>query len=237
MRLEPARLARIVAVVVVGTAWLATATPAHADEPLVLEAEITDRVGALGDRVGQVEEAQDHLFTDHQLQLFVVYVDDFSGFTAQDWADATAVDSGMGINDALLAVATDERSYAISVDPQYPLTDAQLTEVQSVAIEPALRENDWAGAAIGAADGLGAAIAGEPVQAADITPGDPEPSAGASAAPWVIGGIAVAGVGAAGWAIARRIRRRRPGEGGADTGRMPLDELERHAGVLLVETD
>lgn len=237
MRLGPARLVRITAVVVAGTAWLATATPAHADDPLVIEAEITDRVGALGDRVTQVEAAQDRLFADHQLQLFVVYVDDFSGFTAQDWADATAVDSDMGINDALLAVATDERLYAISVDPQYPLTDAQLAEVQSVAIEPALRENDWAGAAIGAADGLGAAIAGEPVQTPDITAGDPEPGAGGGAAPWVIGGVAVVGVGAAGWAVARGIRKRRPGEGGADTGTMPIDELERHAGVLLVETD
>lgn len=237
MRRKSALIARIATVVVASATWLVSVPPAHADEPLVLETEITDRVGALGDRAAEVEAAQDRLFADYQLQLFVVYVDDFSGFSAQDWADTTAVDSGMGINDVVLAVATDERTYAISVDPQHPLTDTQLAEVESVAIEPALRENDWAGAAVGGADGLGAAMTGEPVQTPEITPGDPNPSAGSGAAPWLIGGAAVVGVGVAGWALARRSGKRRSGDGDLDPARMPLDELDRRAGVLLVETD
>lgn len=215
---------------------LLAALPAHGDEPLSLDGEITDRVGAVEGRTDEVQAAIDRLYDDHRLQLFVVYVDDFSDWSAAEWADETALQNGLGVNDALLAVATSERVYALSVDPQYPLTDAELDEITTVAVEPALRENDWAGAAIGAADGLDAVRSGEQIQAPDITPGDAEPTKSGSATPWIIGGVAVAGVGAAGWAVARGFRKRR---GGASipVDQLPLDELEKRAGVLLVETD
>ena len=84
--------------------------------------------------------------------------------------------------DHLLAVATGDRQYQLSVAPDFALTDAQLRQIESVAIEPALRQNDWAGAAISAAEGISAALQGDPIAAGEIIPGDESPGGGAGAA-------------------------------------------------------
>ncbi len=219
--------------VVVALWWLVPAS-AHAEEPLDLDDEITDRVGALEGREDDVQAAIDDLYEAHRLQLFVVYVDDFSDRSAEAWADETAERNGLSVNDALLAVATRERTYAISVDQDYPLTDDELAEVQTVAVDPALRANDWAGAAIGAAQGLEALRSGEPVAEPAITPGEADPSAGGGATPWIVGGVAAAAVAATGLVLARRSRRGQRGDG---VDQEPVADLERRAGALLVETD
>ncbi|MFB7368092.1 TPM domain-containing protein, partial [Streptomyces hydrogenans] len=99
--------------------WLVApaATGARADDPVDLpsDGQILDRVGALGDRRPEVVEALDRLYEDRRLQLFVVYVRDFSGRSGQDWADATAERNGLGLDDVLLAVATHDRRYGYSV--------------------------------------------------------------------------------------------------------------------------
>ena len=68
--------------------------------------------------------------------------------------------------------------------------------MQLVAIEPALRENDWAGAAIGAAQGLSASLNGEEITAPEVTPGEAEPSGGGGFNPfWIfILGVLVVGL-------------------------------------------
>ena len=224
-----------------GTSLMLMAAPmaAHAEDPVDIETQITDQVDALGDRRSEVEAALAELDADHQLQLFVVYVDSFSGMHAEDWAAETANRNSMGLNDAVLAVATGEREFGISFDPDYPLSDEQLAEVVTTAIEPPLRENDWAGAAIGAAEGYAAVLDGEPVPEPEITPGEADPSGGGI--PWVPVAVA-AGVGAVGvYAFARARRRRQatsaPGQPGVDAGEPSLDELEARAGRLLVVTD
>jgi uncharacterized membrane protein YgcG/tetratricopeptide (TPR) repeat protein len=220
----------------VGIAWLLATGVAHAEEPGELDSgQITDRVDALGDRRDEVEDALDQLDSDHRLQLFVVYVDSFSGQPAQDWADETVRINGLGLNDALLAVATGDRQYAYSVDEEYPLSDAQLAEVAAVAIEPPLRENDWAGAAIGAAEGYASALDGRPIETPEITPGEEDPGAGGSLwIPVVVGGAAAVGA----YAFVRARRRRGPATpSAADPSRLTIDELDKRASSLLVETD
>ncbi|MFE1500178.1 TPM domain-containing protein, partial [Streptomyces albidoflavus] len=142
---------RALLAVLVAAWWLLVpAVPgAHADDPVVLsrDGQITDRVDALGDRRTAVNEALDRLYDARGIQLFVVYVRDFSGRTGQTWADATAERNGLGLDDVLLAVATHDRRYGYSADPGSRFTQAQLDEVARTAIEPALRQNDWAGAA------------------------------------------------------------------------------------------
>ena len=227
------------AAVGVGVVLMAAPVAAHAEDPVDIEAQITDQVDALGDRRNEVEAALAELDADHQLQLFVVYVDSFSGMNAEDWAAETANRNSMGLNDAVLAVATGEREFGISFDLDYPLSDEQLAEVVTTAIEPPLRENDWAGAAIGAAEGYAAVLDGEPVPEPEITPGEADPSAGGI--PWVPIAVA-AGVGAVGvYAFARARRRREttsaPGQPRCRCWRTSLDELEARAGRLLVVTD
>ncbi|GEB61950.1 TPM domain-containing protein [Streptomyces gardneri] len=226
---------------------------AHADDPVVLsrEGQITDRVGALGDRRASVVQALDRLYDDRRVQLFVVYVRDFSGSSAQSWADATAERNGLGVEDLLLAVATHDRQYGYSADPASRFTQEQLDDVARTAIEPALRQNDWAGAAIGAADGYDAVLAGRPVPAPDITPGPADPGApaddGTSASDLVLPVVLVGGAGAvAAYAYTKRRKRaetRTTPQGGQGWGRPKeppppsLEELDGQARLTLVATD
>ncbi|MFD7916162.1 TPM domain-containing protein [Streptomyces sp. NPDC059752] len=232
----------------------AGATPARAEDPVTLsqQGQITDLVGALGDRQGAVTAALDELYADRKIQLFVVYVRDFSGRSAQSWADATAQRNGLGQNDVLLAVATGARQYAYSADVDSGFTEQQLAAVAQTAIEPALKQNDWAGAAIGAANGYDAVLGGQPVPAPTITPGPADPggkgSGESGAGDFVLPVVAVGAAGAlAAYTYTRRKRKDAAGGGrGTTTGpgwpegapdRLPLPKLDATAKTLLVETD
>ncbi|APU44584.1 fibrillarin [Streptomyces sp. TN58] len=234
--------------------WGAVQAPsARAEDPVALsqQGQITDLVGALGDREPAVTAALDELYDDRRIQLFVAYVRDFSGRSAQSWADATAQRNGLGRDDVLLAVATGARQYAYSADVDSGFTEAQLAEVARTAIEPPLRQNDWAGAAIGAANGYDAVLGGQPVPAPTITPGPPDPgggSEGGGAGDFVLPVVAVGAAGALGVYAYRRRKRGEAAAGGRGTttgpgwpegapDRLPLPELDGRAKSLLVETD
>ncbi|MFD9305568.1 TPM domain-containing protein [Streptomyces sp. NPDC060048] len=237
------------------TGWAAVGAPsARADDPVTLSAQgqITDRVGALGDRKAAVTAALDELYADRRIQLFVTYVRDFSDRSPQSWADATAEKNGLGQNDVLLAVATGARQYAYSAGTESGFTEEQLAAVARTAIEPALRQNDWAGAAIGAANGYDAVLGGLPVPVPAITPGPADPGGAAAggesgAGDFVLPVVAVGAAGALG-AYAYSRRRRRQGAAGPRTGggwggqgatpaQPPLPELDARARALLVESD
>ena len=155
-------------------------------------------------------------------QLFVVFVHTFDGINAQRWTDDTAARSGLGDRDGLLAVATHAREFAYSFPQNFPLSDAQLAAVASTAIEPALAQNDWAGAVVGASNGYAAALAGQPIPAPAIQPGQPDPDRGGAGSGALIGGPGRRGV------VVRRPRRvrvlrgrRRPARPRAPAGPSP----------------
>ncbi|CAM5633802.1 TPM domain-containing protein [Streptomyces avidinii] len=242
------------ALLVLGGVGTAGAPAAWAEDPVTLsrQGQITDRVGALGDRQGAVTAALDKLYADRRIQLFVAYVRDFSGRSPQSWADATAQRNGLGQNDVLLAVATGARQYAYSADVDSGFTEQQLATVARTAIEPALKQNDWAGAAIGAANGYNAVLGGQPVPVPTITPGPADPGGKAGgesgAGDFVLPVVAVGAAGAlAAYTYTRRKRKDAAGGGrGTTTGpgwpegapdRLPLPELDARAKALLVETD
>ena len=237
--------------IVVAAALLAGT--AHAEDPITLArtGQLTDKVNAVQGRAPQVNATLRNLDTTHHLQLFVAYVDGFSGRAPQDWANSTAAKNGLGRQDVLLAVGTDDRQFGVSADQDSGLTQAQLNEVSSVAIEPALRQNDWAGAAIGAADGYDAVLSGLPVPPVAVTPGvaDPGEPGNGAADLW----IPVVAVGAAALILLFAFRRRRaraaggamtPAQGGPPRPKgwgtpqlTPLPELDGQARQLLVATD
>ncbi|MEU4208744.1 TPM domain-containing protein [Streptomyces sp. NPDC026206] len=169
--------AMICALLALGAFLLPTTPAARADTPLDLDASgrITDTVGALGRRRGQVEAALERLHASHHIQLYVTYVRDFSGRPGRGWADATADRNGLGPQDVLLAIATYPRQYAVSADKESGFHKGQLKQVATTAIEPALKQHDWAGAAVGAADGYRAVLQGEPVRTPVIHPGSSDP--------------------------------------------------------------
>jgi predicted transcriptional regulator len=134
--------------VVAGTA------PASAEQPVDVTGQVTDRADALdaADRA-DVQSALDRYYRDTGRQLFVVYVRDFDGLTGAEWASRTARESGLGRTDVLLAVALETRSYGYDADAE-EFSDDDLQTVDREYVLPALRQDDWAGAATGAARGL-----------------------------------------------------------------------------------
>lgn len=132
------------------------APAAGAQPPFRLPGYVTDQAGALSPaEMTQVEAAVDELYTDRRVRLWVVYVESFSGQSAQTWTTNTMRISDLGSYDGLLAVATVDRAYALQVSSSVSgLSAAKVDDVRRNLVEPALRDGDWAGAAVAAATGL-----------------------------------------------------------------------------------
>lgn len=141
----------------------AGATAARAESPVQLGAgRVSDSAGVLSSgEVTEVTTAVDDLAADHGVDLWVVYVPTFTDPSdAESWANQTAKDNNLGPNQYLLAVATEDRAYYLSGDSSGPVSGDQLTEIEQQRILPQLRDDDWAGAGVAAAEGLGAAVGG-----------------------------------------------------------------------------
>lgn len=207
------RIRTAAAAVFVG-ALLLVASPAQAQEPVDLGASpILDTVGALDD-VAAAEAAIDATFERTGVSLFVVLVDEFSSPSDADaWTDVTADRNGLGVDDVLLAIATEGRTYSVSADLA-TLDDAQF-EALLDRVEQSLRASDWDGAVVGAADEV----------AAQLDPEfDPVPLA-------IGGGVVLAGGAVAGGVALARRRRATAG------ARATAKELDTRAGSLLVQLD
>ncbi|WP_428963376.1 TPM domain-containing protein [Micromonospora fluostatini] len=247
------RAAVLVGVLILGTTTLAGPAAATrpstapvpvaqvlAERPMRLDSQLVDEADVLGDRRDAAQQALTELRQRTGLQLFVVFVHTFSGRSAQNWADETATRSDLGDRDALLAIATRDRSYAYSFAQDYPLTDGQLDEVARVAIEPPLGANDWAGAVIGAAQGYQTASEGRSIPQPAIQPGPPDtPSSGeraGSAAKVLVPLLLLAAVLVALWWWPRH-RRRKEARAAAELARARTEEIAAKANGLLVELD
>jgi uncharacterized membrane protein YgcG len=193
-------------------------TPAFAEDPPDLGgAYVLDRSGVLNDQQGEVRDALDRLFDQTGAKLFVVYVDSFTNPSdSLPWADRAAGLSGLGDADMLLAIATGDRNYAVSVGQNFPVSDDKIDQVVNDKLIPALRDDDWAGGAIAFADGLTAAQAPSPVLP-------------------IIGGVVVVGAGTA--VVVGVVRSRRKKKTVADAAAADVAALDQQAGQLLVQLD
>lgn len=144
------------AVLTILTAGLLLANPAGAQPPSQLRDHITDTTGALTDPGrAAVSSAIDRLYRDRHIRLWVVYVDNFSRYKPDNWADRTRSASGLGGQDVLLAIATNNKSYSFTVPSQVQgPTATSLNSLRRNQIDPVLGAKDWSGAAVAAADGL-----------------------------------------------------------------------------------
>ena len=101
------------------------------------------------------------LYTQRNVHLWVAYVNDFSGLTPFRWAEDTMRANGFSDTDGLLAIATANKTF--SFRPPVAMTNgssgtrvnAELIRKDRIA--PAVRNDEWARAAVGAANGLGTA--------------------------------------------------------------------------------
>ena len=210
------------AALVVALLGLAPAA-ANAQDPVDLAgAYVLDDAGVVAGDEARIETALDQLYDATGMQLFVVYVDSFTGAdSAADWADTTAELSGLGSKDALLAVATDDREYQLSVTDDFPISDDDLGEIVDNTLIPQLRDDNWADAAIDFAGGLRG-----------------EGNDSGSLPVWPIVLLVVAAVGGLiVFLLVRAARRRKSGEKNLPSGEPTQQQLDQRAGTLLVEVD
>jgi uncharacterized membrane protein YgcG len=149
------RIARLLGLVLaIMAAGLLITPSAAADPPLRVPDYVTDNANVLsqGQRV-QVDNAVNQLYNERHIRLWVVYVDTFSGQDAVNWTQQTRRLSDIGGQDAILAVATQDRAYAF-LPPTTAPGGVDVSTLRTNEIEPKLHQSDWAGAAIAAANGL-----------------------------------------------------------------------------------
>ncbi|MFC7489681.1 MULTISPECIES: TPM domain-containing protein [unclassified Knoellia] len=205
-----------------------------ADAPFDLPDQLTDKAGVLGGDLAALRAELEQLRADEGVQLFFVYVTSFDGRTGEDWTQATFTASGMGGDDVLVAVATQERRYGTWTTSESGVSPGEDSQVRARYIEPALADNDWTGAVRGAAEGYGRAASGRSTTSTG--------SDGGSGVPWGLLLVPVGGLVAFGL-IRRAARRGQPPGGHAGTGPegapdvVPTEELRRRAAAALVEVD
>lgn len=217
--------------------WSVLAGSAFAAPPLKLDSGmVTDDADVLGSDLSAVEAALDTLESEHGIQLFVVYVETFDGYDAQEWAHETASINGLGLNDVLLAVAVLDREYAWSVDGDFPLSDAELDEVAAEWVEPALSDDDWGAAAVAAAEGYAEALDAQDEPVVVPSTGDQSDDGGSLWCCLLPGGLAAA-LAAVGAFLFKRRKGGKGAAGAAAPGAPTTKELETTAGKLLVSVD
>jgi LPXTG-motif cell wall-anchored protein len=201
------RLSTLVAVLV--ALLLGGAGAALADPPIRATDRITDRAGAL-DAAGRSEitATLNELKSAKGIDLFVVYVRSFDGAAGPLWADNAAKLSQLGSDDVLLAVATEDRAYGVSIADGFPLPESTTDAVITRDVEPRLSASDWAGAAVALADGL-------------RTGGSASTGDGIGVGVAVVGGLVVVGGGA--YLLSRR--RRKPAATPDAPAPAPVDEF------------
>lgn len=211
------------------------ASAARTQDPVSLDSShVLDRAGVLSSTdTDEIEAAAAALYEDHRIDLYVVYVDQFTDPSdAVDWADETARRNNLGPTDYLLAIATEGRAYYLSGDSSGPVSDEQLASIEQNDIEPKLHAEDWTGAAVAAATGLGKAV---------------NSKGGSGAAFFWVFLIGVLVVGLIIFLVVRGRGRKKvtaaapTADGGSrpqsELETMPLADLERRAGSALVQTD
>lgn len=219
------RLFMLVAVLAV--LLLAGAGAAQAEPPSRLADRVTDKVGVLGvAETAEVTASVGRLRAEKGIDLFVVYVASFDGADAQNWADDTARRSQLGVEDVLLAVATGDRAYAVSVADDFSVSESVVDTARTDA-EDRLAANDWAGAAVVLANGL-------------RTGGD---GSGIGVGTLVVGGVAAVGGGAYLLNRRRKARAAAPTEPTPQPGPrdeftdVPTDDLAYRGSAALIEVD
>jgi hypothetical protein len=217
------RVVRVLAVMLIALTtllWGGAAPPARAAEPMSLQQQITDEAGVLGGQTAQVQDALDRLRSQTGVRLFVAYVDTFGGLSAQQWANQTADRSNLGRDDVLMAVAVKDRAYYVSVDNGFKLSNSKVSDIAANDIQPHLAANDWAGAAIAAADGFRQAL-----------------TSSVSWGPIVLGIGAVLVAVLIGLVLFSRRRSRALGGAPGAPKRETLEQLDSRSNLLLVRTD
>lgn len=234
------RIARLLSVALaVLTAGLLFAPTGAAAPPLRLASYVVDEANALsGSDMAEVTQAIDKLYADRKVRLWVVFVDSFSGSPAAEWARATMRTSDFGDHDALLAVATTDRAYAL-LAPTAAAGGIDVDALRRNEVEPLLRDEQWAAAAIAAAQGLGG-------PSGSASPGSSDTELNWFGVLVMLAVIAAAVTGLLLWSRRRKRKRREADFAAAQRvdpadptalAAVPLDTLDELSRSIVVEVD
>jgi len=232
-------LKRVLAVIGLTGMLAFPAAAAWAEDPVTLDpvTKIVDSAGVLGGKKADVETAIKKLGTDHAMTLHVVYIKKFENpADPAAWTAEVAQKANLGSNSLVLAVATDQRKYQLTKPRTSKITDAQRDTVLKSAVDPQLRDGNYAQAAINAAAAIGDAAGGGSGNV---------PSGGAGTA--VLVGVGVVAAGGAGTYLYLRNRRKKAQTSSASYGpqgaeldplaALSVEDLRKKSGSLLIEAD
>lgn len=232
-------LKRVLAVIGLTGMLAFPAAAAWAEDPVTLDpvTKIVDSAGVLGGKKADVETAIKKLGTDHAMTLHVVYIKKFENpADPAAWTAEVAQKANLGSNSLVLAVATDQRKYQLTKPRTSKITDAQRDTVLKSAVDPQLRDGNYAQAAINAAAAIGDAAGGGSGNV---------PSGGAGTA--VLVGVGVVAAGGAGTYLYLRNRRKKAQASSASYGpqgaeldplaALSVEDLRKKSGSLLIEAD
>ncbi|MET0861068.1 MAG: TPM domain-containing protein, partial [Microbacterium sp.] len=214
------------------------ASAASATDPVDLgSGYVVDDAGVLssGD-ISAAEQRLTDLYESTGVDLFVVYVDEFTNpSSSEQWANTVAEDNGLGVSQYVLAVATESRQYYISADSAGPLTEQQVADIEATLVPP-LRDGDYAGAVTTAADGFQTALGGGTVG------GDGGGGGGGFVTGLIVFLVIAAIAGIVIWLIVRSRRKKRASVGGGSAQgpaveQLSTEELARRASTALIQTD
>ncbi|MET0977159.1 MAG: TPM domain-containing protein [Leifsonia sp.] len=212
--------------------------PASADSPVDFGAtDIVDTAGVLGADTTSVQDAIDSLQADTGQGLLVAFVPTFENpADREQWAQRTAEINQLGESNVLLAVAVDDRLYQLWFSDGSEL-QADSEQIAEDYILPSLSQDDWAGAAIGAADGIRAASSGELDGGAGSGDGSSSTGGGGNGGTVLLWFFLIAGAVALLIVVISLIRRRRRAALARASAEKDRAALEQQAGSLLVQLD
>jgi uncharacterized membrane protein YgcG len=235
------------AVVLVGSASLSgliAAGPVHAQSIPHLTGQVTDASGVVGGRTADITAALDTLLARRGVQLYVAFVPTTGGDVPQSFTEVTFEQNGLGGNDMLLLVATDDHRYAWWENGAVPsLQSNEIDQLMSRTLEPRFRASDYAGGVIDFASGLAAVLGGASgATGRTAVPVTPQPGGGVTepardVGPWpgIVVGIVLLFAGLSllwAWLRRRQLGRLKAEERDRRTG-----ELARQANARLIAAD
>ena len=250
-RTPPRRLAVVLGAIALGVAAAFPGSfgpnPALAQSVPHLSGQVTDESGVVGGRTADIEAALGKLLRTRDVQLYVAFVPTTGGDVPQAFTRATFEQNGLGGNDMLLLVATDDHRYAWWENGAVSsLQSSDIDQLLSRTLEPRFQAGDYPGGVIDFANGLAAALGGS-VPATAVTgptaapitpgPGGAVTTPAADAGPWsaiLVGAVLlIAGfILLWAWWRQRRLSRLTAEERDRRTG-----ELARQANALLIAAD
>ncbi len=234
---------------------LVSGTAAFADEPVTFPSGdyVIDNAGVLSaEEEAELEAAIADLQSSQGFTLRVAYVDTFENPSNDvQWAEEVAVANASSADEAVLAVAVEQRDVGLVAGEQSGVFSS-VQEIRNDYVIPELAVDDWLGGGLAAVEGIDQALAG------GTSNGGTAPDGGASDGGSGLGGLVLVGglvavAGAGGYLLLKnrgagsaQRKREEYGYGPVPSAEgeivdplaaLSVEELRKRAGSLLIAAD